>query len=183
MATPDSPYEYQGFVVVGRFRDLPPALLSKSILDSAAVDCFLADEHAIRMDWFWSNLLGGVKLCVKKADADSAASLLGQGVPEKFDVEAVGEYQQPRCPQCQSLQVSFQGLNKAVDYTRALLGGHLPYSRSLWECDSCGYQWPESNEKPPANFLASASSVLLIVLTIGTILTWVIAAVFSFTSR
>jgi len=169
MATSDSQYEDQRFLVLRRFRDLPPALLFRSILDSAAVECFLADENTIRMDWFWSNLLGGVKLCVRKTDADSAASLLGQDVPEKFEVEGVGEYQQARCSKCQSLEVSFQGLNKPVDYTRALLGGHLPHSRSLWECDSCGHQWPESNEKPPANLLISASSVLLIVMTIGTI--------------
>jgi hypothetical protein len=183
MAISDSPDENDWSVVIGRYRDLPPALLSRSVLDSAAVDCFLADEHTIRMDWFWSNLLGGVKLCVKKADADSAASLLGQGVPEKFDAEWVGEFQQPRCAKCQSLEISFQGLNKAVDYTRALLDGHLPHSRSLWECDSCGYQWPESSEKPPANFLASAASVLLIVLTIGTIFSWAIATVLSIVSR
>jgi hypothetical protein len=177
MATSDSPYENQWFVVLRRFRDLPNALLSRSILDSAAVECFLADENTIRMDWFWSNLLGGVKLCVKKADADSAASLLGQGAPEKFDVEGVGKYQQPRCPKCQSLEISFQGFNKPVDYTRALLGGHLPHSRSFWECDSCRYQWPESNEKPPANLLTSASSVLLMVMTVATMLFWAVAAV------
>jgi len=183
MATSDPSYENQRFFVLRRFRDLPPALLSRSILDSAAVECFLADENTIRMDWFWSNLLGGVKLCVRRADADSAASLLAQGVPEKFDVEGVEEYQQPRCPKCRSLEISFQGLHKPVDYTRALLGGHLPHSQSLWECNSCGYQWPESNEKPPANLLTSASSVLLIVMTIGTILIWAIAALRSVASR
>jgi len=177
MATSDSQYENQRFLVLRRFRDLSPALLFRGLLDSAGVECSLADENTIRMDWFWSNLLGGVKLCVRKADADSAASLLSQGVPEKFDVEGVGEYQQPRCPKCRSLEISFQGLNKPVDYTRAFLGGHLPHSRSLWECDSCGCQWPESNEKPPANLLISASSVLLIVMTIGTMLIWTIAAV------
>ena len=183
MATSDSQYENQRFLVLRRFRDLPSALLFGSLLDSAAIECFLADENTIRMDWFWSNLLGGVKLRVRKGDVDSAASLLGPGVPEKFDVEGVGEYQQPRCPNCRSLEISFQGLNKAVDYTRAFLGGHLPHSRILWECDSCGYQWPESNEKPPANWWISASSVLLFVMTIGTMLIWTIAAVRSVTSH
>jgi hypothetical protein len=124
------------------------------------------------MDWFWSNLLGGVKLCVRKADADPASSLLVQRVPERFEVEGVGEYQQPRCPNCRSLEVSFQGLNKPVDYTRALLGGPQPLHRSLWQCDSCDHWWPESNEKPPANFFTTASSILLIVLAIETFLIW-----------
>ena len=34
------------------FRDLPRALLAKSVLDSADIPCFLSDENTIRMDWF-----------------------------------------------------------------------------------------------------------------------------------
>ena len=105
------------------------------------------------MDWFWSNLLGGIKLYVRKADAETASSLLDPGVLEKFEVEGVGEYQQPRCPNCWSLEVSFRGLNRPVDYTRALLGGALPLHRSLWECDSCGHQWPESEGETASQLL------------------------------
>ncbi len=165
MAITESEYENERFVVLR-----PDAFLFGSILDSAEIECCLADENTIRMDWFWSNFLGGIKLCVRKADADEASSLLEQGVPEKFDVEGVGEYQQPRCPICQSLNVSFRGLNKPVDYTRALLGGARPLHSSLWECDACRHQWPESTEKPPNNFPISASSVLLLVMAIGNFL-------------
>ncbi len=170
MAVTDAEYENQRFVVLRRFRDMPDAFLFGSVLDSAGIECYLADENTIRMDWFWSNLLGRIKLCVRKADADEALSLLEQSVPEKFDVEGVGEYQQPRCPTCQSLKVSFRGLNKAVDYTRAVLGGPRPLHRSLWECDACGHQWPESTEKPPNNFLIAASSILLILMAIANFL-------------
>jgi hypothetical protein len=175
MPNSDSQYESRRFLVVRRFRDLPDALLFDSILDSAGIECFLADENTIRMDWFWSNLLGGVKLCVRKSDADAASSLLDQSVLEKFEVEGIGEYQQPRCPNCMSFEVFFEGLNKPVDYTRALLGGPRPLHRSLWQCDSCGHHWPESNEKPPANFLAAASSILMIVLAAETFLAWMLS--------
>src|SRR6266478_3142091 len=169
MAITDSEYENQRFVVLRRFRDMPDAFLFGSILDSASIECFLADENIIRMDWFWSNFLGGIKLCVRRADADTASILLnGHSVPEKFEVEGVGEYQQPRCSNCQSLEVSFRGLNRPADYIRALIGGPLPLHRSLWECDSCGHQWPESNEKPPADFLISTSSILLLVIALET---------------
>jgi hypothetical protein len=170
MAITDAEYENQRFVVLRRFRDMPDAFLFGSILDSAGVEFYLADENTIRMDWFWSNLLGRIKLCVRKADADEALRLLEQGVPEKFDVEGVGEYQQPRCPTCQSLKVSFRGLNKAVDYIGAILGGPRPLHRSLWECDACGHQWLESTEKPPNNFLIAASSILLILIAIANFL-------------
>jgi len=182
VAITESEYENERFVVPRRFRDMPDAFLFGSILDSAEIECCLADENTIRMDWFWSNFLGGIKLCVRKADADEASSLLEQGVPEKFHVEGVGEYQQPRCPKCQSLDVSFRGLNKAVDYTSALLGGPWPLHRSLWECDACRHQWPESTEKPPNNFLTSASSILLLVTALGWLI-WVIAILGNAMSR
>jgi hypothetical protein len=67
------------------------------------------------MDWLWSNLLGGIKLYLRKVALETASSLLDQEVIEKFEVEGVGEYQQPRCPNCRSLEVSFQGLNRPVD--------------------------------------------------------------------
>ncbi len=177
MAITESEYENQRFIVLRRFRDMPDAFLFGSVLDSAGIECYLADENTIRMDWFWSNFLGRIKLCVRKTDADTALSLLDQSVPEKFDVEGVGEYLQPRCPMCQSLEVSFRGLNKAVDYTSALMGGPRPLHRSLWECDACGHQWPESNEKPPNNFLISASSILLVVMAIETLLVWLMGVI------
>src|SRR5260370_13988438 len=113
MAITDTEYENQRFVVLRRFRDMPDAFLFGSVLDSAGIECYLADENTIRMDWFWSNLLGRIKLCVRKTDADDALSLLEQGGPERFDLDGVGGDQQPRCPTCQTLEVSFRGLNKA----------------------------------------------------------------------
>ena len=176
MAITESEYQNLRFIVLRRFRDMPDAFLFGSILDSS-IECYLADENTIRMDWFWSNLLGRIKLCVRKMDAETASSLLEQGIPEKFDVDGVGEYQQPRCPMCQSLETSFQGLNEAVDYTRALIGGPRPLHRSLWECDACGYQWAESTEKPPNNFLIAAPSIVLLLMVIETLLVWLIGVI------
>lgn len=167
MAITETEYENLRFIVLRRFRDMPDAFLFSSILDSAGIESYLADENLIRMDWLWCDFLGRIKLCVRNADAEAALNLLEQDVIEKFDVDGVGEYQQPRCPVCQSLQVSFRGLNKAVDYMSALLGGSRPLHRSLWECDACGHQWPESSEKPPNNFLIAASSILLLLMAVG----------------
>jgi len=180
MAITESEYQNQRFIVLRRFRDMPDAFLFSSMLDSTDIEYYLADENTIRMDWFWSNFLGRIKLCVRRADADAASSLLEQPVPEKFDVDGVGEYQQPHCPMCQSLEISFRGLNKAVDYIRALLRGRRPLHRSLWECDACGHQWPESPEKPPNNFLISASSILLLVMATETFVVWLIWVILIF---
>jgi Putative prokaryotic signal transducing protein len=64
-------------VAVRRFRDLPGALVAKGLLDSAGIKCFLADENTVRMDWLWSNALGGVRLWVREDDLGESAALLG----------------------------------------------------------------------------------------------------------
>ena len=63
-------------VAVRRFRDLPEALVAKGVLDSAGVKCFLSDENTVRMDWLWSNALGGVRLWVREDELPEAATLL-----------------------------------------------------------------------------------------------------------
>ena len=63
-------------VALRRFRDLPGALVAKSLLDSANIKCFLSDENTVRMDWLWSNALGGVRLWVREDDVPQATELL-----------------------------------------------------------------------------------------------------------
>jgi hypothetical protein len=59
-----------------QYMTLPEALLAKSILESAGIESFLGDQNIIRMDWFLSNALGGVKLRVREEDVEVATSLL-----------------------------------------------------------------------------------------------------------
>jgi hypothetical protein len=68
--------ELRDLLTIRQFRDLPEALLAKSVLDSAGIECFLGDDNLIRMDWLWSNLLGGIKLRVRQEDALVASRLL-----------------------------------------------------------------------------------------------------------
>jgi len=87
--------EERDLVPIRRFRDLPEAQLAKGILESSGVECFLTDDNMVRMDWFISNLLGGVKLLVNREDAEAAADILDEPTPDTLDVEGVGEYEQP----------------------------------------------------------------------------------------
>jgi hypothetical protein len=63
-------------IALRRFSFLPEALVAKGVLDSAGVRCFLTDENTVRMDWLWSNALGGVRLWVREDDLPEAATLL-----------------------------------------------------------------------------------------------------------
>ena len=73
--------ELRELLTIRQFRDLPEALLARSVLESAGIESFLGDDNLIRMDWLWSNLLGGIKLRVRQEDALVASRLL-EGVAE-----------------------------------------------------------------------------------------------------
>lgn len=135
--------EFQQLVTIRQFRDLPEALLAKGFLESAGVECFLADDNIVRMDWFISNFVGGIKLQVHPADAEAALEVLNQPIPEEFSFEGEAKYQQPRCPKCYSLDISFEGLNKEVAYTSAWLGVPIPLTQKSWKCLTCGRRWTE----------------------------------------
>jgi hypothetical protein len=80
-----SPENYE-YVMIRQFCDLTEALTAKSSLESAGIHCHLSDENMVRLDWFISNLLGGVKLFVPFEEMDAAEAVLrGEppvGVPE-----------------------------------------------------------------------------------------------------
>ena len=137
--------EKRNLISIRRFRDLPEALLAKGTVDSAGIECFLADDNMIRMDWFISNLLGGVKLLVNAEDAEDAVALLDQPTPESFEVDGLGDYQQPHCPKCRSMDVSFEELNKKIAYPSAWIGLPLPIHNRSWSCHSCGHEWQASD--------------------------------------
>lgn len=88
--------ELVDLVSIRQSRDLNQALLAKGALDSAGIECGLVDDNLIRMAWFYSNLLGGVKLRVYQEDAEAALDILEQPIPEEFEVEGVEHYEQPR---------------------------------------------------------------------------------------
>src|SRR5215470_17116383 len=79
----EEPRQHSGpLVMVKRFRDLPEAFVARSILDSAEIDSFLADENLVRIDWFYSNLIGGAKLMVRPEDFEEAKALLDESANE-----------------------------------------------------------------------------------------------------
>jgi putative signal transducing protein len=79
--------ERRNLVLLRRFRDLPEALLAKGMLESAGISCSLADDNMVRLDWFISNLLGGVKLMVDAEDFAEASRVLNEPAPQEFEDE------------------------------------------------------------------------------------------------
>jgi hypothetical protein len=145
---PRSELVLQKLATIRKFRDLPEALLAKGAIESSGIECFLADDNMVRMDWFISNFIGGVKLQVHSEDEAAAQAVLDQPIPEEFDFSGIEQYQQPRCPKCRSLDISLESLNKPVAYATAYLGVPIVLERKSWKCHTCGRRWMDENSAP-----------------------------------
>jgi hypothetical protein len=123
-------FESRDMATVRQFRDLPEALLAKGILDSAGIECFLVDENMIRMNWFISNLLGGIGLQVNRDDVLEAVTLLSEPIPEGFDI------------------AHYAGLDKRFALPALWFAGiPIPVPRNEWKCQSCGAEWRDSQSE------------------------------------
>jgi Putative prokaryotic signal transducing protein len=140
--------EFRELVILRQFTGLPEALLAKGSLESAGIECFLADDNYVRMDWFISNAIGGVKLRLKPEDVEAANEILDQPIPENFDLESGETVVQPRCPVCQSLDVTFQELNQPVAFASAALRLPIPLHRAAWRCHACKHEWADEGTQP-----------------------------------
>jgi hypothetical protein len=144
-ATPEprQQMEMRELVTIRQFRDLPEALLARGSLESSGIECFLADENLVRLDWFISNFIGGIKLNVRAADVENARRLLDEPILEGLYVQGIGLYEQPRCPKCQSLDVNFQELDRPIAYMSAFLRMPMPVQRPAWHCQACDAEWED----------------------------------------
>jgi len=145
---PRQSLELQELATIRQFRDLPEALLAKGCLESAGIECFLGDENLVRLDWFISNFIGGIKLNVKVTDAENARQILDEPILEGIYVQGVGLYEQPRCPKCQSLDVNFQELDRPIAYMSAFLRVPMPVQRPGWRCHACDAEWKDDATDP-----------------------------------
>lgn len=140
---PGNEVESRPMVAIRRFRDLPEALLAKGSLESAGINSALVDDNIVRLDWFLSNLLGGIKLLVDAENASAAEDVLAQPIPEHFEVAGVGQFEQPCCPKCGSLDVNFREAAPAAYVSTMLLNLPLPLFRRAWRCRSCQAEWED----------------------------------------
>ena len=63
-------------IVLRRYRNMPEAFVAKSLLEDEGIESFLQDDNVVRMDWFWSDAIGGIKLVVRQKNAEESEKLL-----------------------------------------------------------------------------------------------------------
>lgn len=134
----------QKLVTVRRYRDTSEAIVARSVLESAGVFCFLRDENLVRLDWQISNFIGGLSLQVRSEDLAVALELLDQPIPESIVFEGNVEFDQPHCPHCGSINVTFQGRDRSVALVSTVMVGlPLPLGGESWRCGECNSQWSD----------------------------------------
>ncbi|HUB18069.1 MAG TPA: DUF2007 domain-containing protein [Acidobacteriaceae bacterium] len=132
-------------VTVRRYRDLSEAIVARSLLESAGIAAWVRDENVARMEWQYSNLLGGIRLQVEASDAEAAAEVLDQPIPDAIPFDSKEDFVQPRCPRCGSIDISFLGSDRrAALASVTLLSIPLPRGIESWTCYSCGARWEET---------------------------------------
>jgi hypothetical protein len=139
--------EWSDLVTVKSFRDLTEATVAQSVLESAGIVAYLFDENVVRLNWGYSNAVGGVRLQVRVEDESGAKEVLDQPVPASIPFSNTENYQQPRCPACDSIDISLDGASRGV----ALVGLYavgipLPTGSETWSCGNCGARWEHTDD-------------------------------------
>jgi len=131
-------------VTIASFNSLGEAYVARSILTAEGIDCYLADEHIVGLNWFYSIAVGGVKLRVRAGDAKTALLLIRSKPvsPEAFE-DVAGKFEEIMCPKCHSTDVT---LDFAMGWGCLLiviwwLFTIPPFLIKRWRCKTCGYRW------------------------------------------
>jgi hypothetical protein len=125
-------------VTVGRYRDLPDADIARSVLESAGIQAYLQDEHVVSLNWNMSDVIGGLRLQVEAADEQATVELLRQPALEAIAFGDGKKFVQPRCPTCNSGDVSMGQYYGVAD--------PRPADRDVWRCNACRECWEETED-------------------------------------
>ena len=130
-----------GYVKIASFPEPLSANLAKTKLESEGIEVFIANENTIRMDFLYSQLLGGVQLWVPEGDAARAAQLLSEDASKEVEsIESKTPHTGGKCPKCGSENTSaFKRPNK-FGITSFFLGLPLPFFKRTLHCYHCGHK-------------------------------------------
>ena len=136
------------FVTIRRYRDLSEAIVARCLLESSEIDVNLRDENLVRLDWQISNFIGGLRLEVESKDEADAIAILDSPIPEVIDYGAdAPPFKQPRCPRCQSLNITFEGSSRGAALASLYVASlPLPLGQETWSCQDCGSRWIDSED-------------------------------------
>ncbi|NOS93770.1 MAG: hypothetical protein HOP30_17765 [Cyclobacteriaceae bacterium] len=132
------------FVTIATYHDFTTASFDKQKLEEQGVDCYLADENTIAVQWTLMNALGGIRLRVPAQAAGEALRILNEKqeeVPVDFKIEEKPNDQ--LCPNCGSNNTGTEKYSRSIaGWTWLLLGVPVNFTRiKSHRCFYCAHQW------------------------------------------
>ena len=133
-------------VTIAALTDVTLVHLLKSRLDVAGIQSFIADENTASMNWLYSGLIGGVKLIVRREDAEKAKEILDDELPVDLQEIELGLKKEDdfRCPKCDSDNIFMERTSGwLVMLTFFLLSVFAPIPKRGYICRNCNHKWKE----------------------------------------
>ncbi len=93
-------------VIIARYDFPHEAQLAKMTLEASDIAAWLKDENFIRMDWFYSQALGGVKVLVSEQNAKLAKEILSKDFSDTL--ENINENFQDDCSKNETTKNSIE---------------------------------------------------------------------------
>jgi len=130
-------------ITIATFSQPIEAHVLKTKLESEEIECFIADENTVTMNWLYSNAIGGVKLQVKKSDFKRAIAIIQKKNDGKLtETKLDKNNNDPHCPKCNSTNVYYEKFSRRFAFISwILLGVALPFIKRKWKCNECGHEW------------------------------------------
>jgi hypothetical protein len=129
-------------VTIARFDTSGDAHVAKCTLEGAGIYCVLRDEEIVSMVWWYSLLIGGIKLQVRQSDVAAANEILATEPSESLVGEAMEQEQRPRCPKCGAMDVIHERIwRRFAMGSLFVLGIPIPIRRDGWKCRKCCHEW------------------------------------------
>lgn len=132
------------FVIVQSFNNYMDAHLLMSRLESEDIECWLQDENTVTINPILTNVVGGIKLLVKKEDFQRAAEIFRE--TENNRKQAV------ECPNCKGHNIELVTTpRKAANWLAALLtfflGDYALAAAKVHHCFDCGHEFADGKEE------------------------------------
>lgn len=130
----------KNLTTVASFSTPIEAHMAKARLDSAGIFATINDEHIVSLNWFYSDLVGGVKIKVLEEELQDARSILELDV-----VKAAGEREnqgsREACPECAGLDVEYISDKRGFFLSWLFVGFPFFSLRDKMKCRACEHIW------------------------------------------
>lgn len=132
------------FVTIATYDDYLSANFEKQKLLEHGIDCYLADENTVTIQWTLKNALGGIKLRVPALQTEEAIKVLNEkreALPVDFKLEETEN--DLICPNCGSNNTATEKYSKSIaGWTWLIIGFPITATPiKHHRCFYCGHKW------------------------------------------